>query len=141
DVPLLSPPAWEGALLAHGFDAVRAFPKAGSAAETLRQHVIVARRVATDAVEEPGTSWESEWAEETAATGPVGGDEDGRTRLTRLAALPERERHEQLVAFIGDCIVQVLRLGQSRAPARDERLMDFGIDSLMAVELRNVLTA
>jgi hypothetical protein len=55
-------------------------------------------------------------------------------------ALPA-ERHELLVEYARGHTVRVLRLDPTRPPERDARLMELGVDSLMAVELRNRLGA
>jgi hypothetical protein len=60
--------------------------------------------------------------------------------IDELPMLPASERIERLAAFVRQAVVGVLRLPASKVPGRDHRLMDLGIDSLMAVELRNVLT-
>jgi malonyl CoA-acyl carrier protein transacylase len=143
DVPLITPATWERGLLQHGFDAVKAFPEAGSPAEVLGQHVIVARggaqvgdhaftaqRVTAAHGQRPATSTAAPKAPVTEAA-PL---------HDQLAALSESERLDQLTTIVCDAVVQVLRLDASRPPQRDQRLMDFGVDSLMAVELRNVLT-
>src|SRR5690606_34316456 len=43
DNPLLTPPAWTQALREAGFESAEAWPRAGSAAEALGQHLVVAR--------------------------------------------------------------------------------------------------
>ena len=138
DVPLIAPAVWERALLQHGFDAMRAYPEPGAPAEVLRQHVLVARRedvavsreAVSDAPEAAGTF------SAAVAQAPV----DVNVR-EELAGLPELERHERLVLLVRDVLVGVLRLDPNEPPGREERLMDLGVDSLMAVEFRNVLTS
>jgi len=142
DVPLIAPTVWEGALRAHGFEEVLALPQPGVATEVLGQHVIVSRG---PSVIEGFVSVEVTIPTSSqAARGPALAERQAAEAAEfrqKLAGLPESERHEQLVAFVRDRVVQVLRLDPTRPPARDQRLMDFGVDSLMAVEFRNVLTA
>lgn len=50
------------------------------------------------------------------------------------------ERHELLVEFVREEVMRTLRIDASRPPDRRSRLMDLGLDSLMAVQLRNRLS-
>ena len=68
---------------------------------------------------------------EPAAAAPV------KEILSRLGAAPAGEREELLVSFIQEELQAVLRL--SAAPSPTARFFDLGMDSLMAVELRNRL--
>jgi acyl transferase domain-containing protein/SAM-dependent methyltransferase/acyl carrier protein len=142
DVPLLAPDVWDSALRRHGFEDVRAFPQPSSPASVLGQHVLVARGASViDGIVESG-AWSS--AAPTVSSGASTAADQHATQgaafRQQLAALPDVERHERLVEFVRDRVVEVLRLDPSRPPAREQRLMDFGIDSLMAVEFRNLLT-
>ncbi|MFM7173738.1 MAG: SDR family NAD(P)-dependent oxidoreductase, partial [Caldilinea sp.] len=56
-----------------------------------------------------------------------------------LAALAAAERLQRLNAYLQDELAGVLGLDKSRAVERRARLFDLGVDSLMAVELRNKL--
>ncbi|HZR97747.1 MAG TPA: beta-ketoacyl synthase N-terminal-like domain-containing protein [Chloroflexota bacterium] len=53
-------------------------------------------------------------------------------------ALPD-ERHEVLLDYVRRQVARVLRLSAAQPLDRERRLMDLGLDSLMAVELRNRL--
>ena len=56
----------------------------------------------------------------------------------RRAATPEA-RMAALIAYITDRVMRVLALDSTHAPTMDQRLVEIGMDSLMAVELRNRL--
>jgi myxalamid-type polyketide synthase MxaB len=58
-----------------------------------------------------------------------------------LATLPSQERKVRLEAFVRSMITTVLGLRQNSTLEMDTRLFDFGLDSLMAVELKNKLAA
>ena len=63
-------------------------------------------------------------------------DEDLRTRLERL---PPGERREYLVAAIKEHMARVLGMGAAEIDA-DRPLLELGLDSLMGVELSELLT-
>jgi acyl carrier protein len=57
-----------------------------------------------------------------------------------LPGLPAAERHDFVLQAVIEEIASVLRLGPDAMQKRRSRLMDLGLDSLMAVELRNKLS-
>ncbi|XXT63555.1 SDR family NAD(P)-dependent oxidoreductase [Sorangium sp. So ce590] len=59
----------------------------------------------------------------------------------RLSALPEVERLNALVELVRGEVAAVIGLPRSEAVAADQVLKDLGLDSLMAVALRNRLTS
>jgi hypothetical protein len=59
---------------------------------------------------------------------------------SRLHSMPSGARLDELASFVRACVVRVLRLDPSSPPDRTLRLMDLGIDSLMAVEFRNLVS-
>ena len=61
----------------------------------------------------------------------------GDPRRRRLSGLPAGERERELVRFVQEELAAVLRLRS--VPAPDMGFFDLGMDSLMAVELRNRL--
>jgi acyl carrier protein len=141
DNPLLPAPTWVTALRDAGFDEASAWPRAGSAAQAIGQHVVVAR-VAGDslgAVTSPAAA-----AVETPEAGrspqAMAAEQAEALRQHILDALPA-DRHELLREFVRERVIRVLKLDPSHPPARNDRLMDLGFDSLMAVQLRNQLGA
>lgn len=139
DNPLLAPTTWVQALREAGFDAAGAWPEAGSAAEAMGQHVVVAR-VPGDSVGAVQTEAVVDTPTRQASGSPVeAAQQQAQALRERLAqALPD-ERIEHLRDFVRDRVVRVLRLDLNEPPGRHDRLMDLGFDSLMAVQLRNQL--
>jgi acyl carrier protein len=63
-----------------------------------------------------------------------------QVQRNRILALPSEARHHELQAFLTEQLSTVLRIPASDIDAR-QPLNDLGIDSLMAVELRNQVKA
>jgi acyl carrier protein len=63
------------------------------------------------------------------------------SKRAEIAAAPLGERHGLLQAYLVDVIRRVLRIPAGKPLATDQPLNRFGIDSLMAVELRNRIEA
>ncbi len=154
DQPLLSLEQWQTALRSAGFDAVAVFPESGSATEVLGQHVIVARapariKSAAGSAAQP-VSWEAQGtqthtrpapandAQQTGQAGAIAPASEGDLLRQLSEALPS-EREDVLVEYVRKHVARILRFGPTDSLDRHMRLMDAGIDSLMAVELRNAL--
>jgi SAM-dependent methyltransferase len=137
DNPLLAPGRWLEALRDAGFEEARAWPPAGSPAVALGQHVIVARvkGEALPAAVQGATS--SDVA--TGAAGTPAKDEEQAARVAQIAAAGAAERRELLRELVRSQVMQVLRVDPSTPPSMSDRLMSLGMDSLMAVQLRNRL--
>lgn len=134
DNPLLSPAEWVSALADAGFVDAGAWPRAGTAADHVGLHVVVARvpgAFAPAAFVGRATPEARQSDSDQAAP-----RNDARSQI--IAAAPS-ERLDLLRAFVREKVMKVLRLGQDEPPARNARLMDLGFDSLMAVQLRNEL--
>ncbi len=76
----------------------------------------------------------------THATGAGQSAQSGQLLKALTEALP-RERREVLITFIQEQIARVLGLGASQSLDLQQPLSELGLDSLMAVELRNALGA
>jgi len=141
DNPLLPPAVWVEALQQAGFVVARAWPGSGSVAEAMGQHVIIARA--------PGDA--------VAATQLASGSQDAGASTRHEAAASSQplasvwlqqfkqagthdERLDLLRELVRQQVMRVLHLAADAAPSRNDRLMDLGMDSLMAVQLRNALT-
>ena len=145
DIPLIPMKMWEGLLREHGFAQVAAFPEAGAPTEMLNQHVLVAQA--------SSASVKSDLRSQTSdvSTTPIAqvrlrsefsnGKPEPRaqTFLHELKEAPEHERLERLLDYVRGHVTKVLRRERSSPIGRMQRLMELGVDSLMAVELRNLL--
>jgi acyl carrier protein len=133
DNPLLSAAAWMVALREEGFVDTAAWPPTGSPAEALGQHVILAR--AAGAFQAfttmPASTHSGRAADDSTAAQPW------RELLER--SLPG-ERLSVLQEMVCEQVMQVLGADAASRPARHDRLMELGMDSLMAVQLRNALS-
>lgn len=141
DSPLVSSDVWERVVRAQGFDAFITCPAAGSAADVLAQHVLIARGPQLAGAHQDA-AWDGPLAVPNSAFIDVaGGAAPDRAPDVRahLASLPPADRREALASFVRDRVIAVLRLDPKHAPGREQGLMELGIDSLMAVELRNQL--
>jgi SAM-dependent methyltransferase/aryl carrier-like protein len=131
--PLLSASGWHGLLRESGFASVASFPETGSPAEILGQHAFLAR--VTTAGQR---AKQSDSLRRQAHHAP---DEPGKAAPEReeILACPPAGRHELLVGLLRRHIAALLRFDSSERISRKQRLIDMGLDSLMAVEFRNRL--
>ena len=133
DNPLLPPAAWTEALYTAGFAIAQAWPARDSVAEAMGQHVIVARSPGAMHAVSAARSLPDTTPEIAARPSVV---HDFRRDLS--AAMPA-EWHAVMCDGVRAEVMRILRLDADSAPARSDRLMDLGMDSLMAVQLRNAL--
>lgn len=139
DSPLLDATAWIAALRSAGFDAAEAFPRAESPASVLRQHVLIARAPAVSAESiEPVSAAAPVRAAAVEQPEAVGANGSNGFRQ-RIAGALERERLPLAIEAVRECVMTVLRADPERPPSSDARLLDLGLDSLMAVRLRHLL--
>jgi acyl transferase domain-containing protein len=141
DHPLLDAPAWLRLLRETGFDAAQAWPRDGSAAAEIGQHVLLAR-AAGERVAPPGIPFEVD----TAALGTSGPSasavqSDPQALRRHLEHALPSERLDLLSDVVRERVMQAMKLAPDQAPSRDQRLKDLGFDSLMAVQMRNRLGA
>lgn len=128
--PLLPASSWCEALCAAGFQAARAWPEAGSLAEGFGQHVIVARRAGG------GRRGVSAFTGETSDAAEHAVNPALRAALDEAS---EADRLDMLRTHAGAMVARVLGLAGDAPPGRHERLAELGLDSLMALRLRNRL--
>lgn len=134
DNPLLPPDTWTKLFADAGFEQARAWPPRGAPLEAIGQHVIVARA--------PGdTPFVAAPLEAVSTAAPPAARIVVASCRAALEAANPAERVDLLRKLVRDQVVQILRLDPSNPPARHDRFMDIGMDSLMAVTLRNRLTA
>jgi acyl transferase domain-containing protein/SAM-dependent methyltransferase len=135
--PLLAAGAWIQALADAGFEQSGFWPAEDSPARHLGQHVLVAR-AAGDIVAEVAAP-DTDALGVTEASPPSATDAAAEAmRDNILAALPG-ERIDLLRDFVRQRVLRVLRRDEADPPDRHDRLMDLGLDSLMAVQLRGLL--
>jgi acyl transferase domain-containing protein/SAM-dependent methyltransferase len=142
EIPVLTAAEWRRALAAHGFTAVETLPEAGAPTEVLCHHVVVAQAPLGDARGGDARVTASRpaidgLAASVSAAPAAPADIVGMQE--RLAAGSPGERLELLVDYVRGHVMAILRLDGGHTVDRRQRLMDLGLDSLMAVELRNAL--
>lgn len=137
DGPLLAPDAWDHALRAAGFADVASWPRRGSSAEALGQHVVLAQAPGEFSTAPQSLAYATENEPAGAAVAPGGAVP---SVAEDVLAAPEGEQLDVMRNFVRAQVAAVLRLPPDAEPDRRKRLTDLGLDSLMAVQLRNRLT-
>ncbi len=143
DDPLLKPAQWTGLLRESGFCAAESLPEPGAPAEVLGHHILIAQLPGEVGSETAGATNELRSQPAAASVADIAEPEPGTGGTAafaeRLAGADGDERIDLLVDYVREHVSQVLRLAKGKVVDRRQRLMDLGIDSLMAVELRNQL--
>jgi 3-oxoacyl-(acyl-carrier-protein) synthase/SAM-dependent methyltransferase len=147
--PLLNTDQWKSLLPRHGFDRVEAWPAPDSPADVLGSRVFMARAngagangagadgAGADATASAGARLETRPASIVLSTPTEDPADDIRAILE---VTPNGEHRQMLVQFVRRQVGIVLRRPEGSEIPGDRRLMDLGLDSLMAIELRNALT-
>jgi acyl transferase domain-containing protein/SAM-dependent methyltransferase/acyl carrier protein len=147
--PLLPVERWAEELARAGFEGFSATPSAGEPTDRLGLHVLTAHKPSqakSAGVDSARTSAAFEIALSLAASGrglKSDGADPSRPAITSGALVEEivaaspGQRISLAVQAVATAVAQVL--GRSALPGKDERLMDLGLDSLMAIELRDRL--
>jgi acyl transferase domain-containing protein/SAM-dependent methyltransferase/aryl carrier-like protein len=130
--PLLSSDQWQQLLVDSGFENVAAVPEQGSPAETLKQHVLLARKAGRH---QPSKKRFDSNGLESARSGAP----EEQSYRSRIENAPEFEIHDLLVETIRHSLAGVLRVSEDSLDD-SKRLVEFGLDSLMAVAFRNRLS-
>jgi acyl carrier protein len=134
--PLLNTGQWTALLPRHGFDRVAAWPPLDSPANVLGSRVFLARADGTAAQSaQPPVEAAAPW------TFPPAGQSQAADDIRAiLDGLPKSEHAQALLQLVRRSVARVLRRPETSDIPGDQRLMDLGLDSLMAVELRNNLS-
>jgi hypothetical protein len=145
--PLLAPEQWRDVLGRHRFDKVAFFPEGDAPTMVLAHHVIAARAPGVDVIADgrleaqisdlARDKGEHDDGAEASAPTPSHGTPDGF--VARLVEAGPNERGQLLVDLVRRRVMEILRLDASRILAPSDRLMHIGVDSLMALELKNTL--
>ncbi|HEY4132961.1 MAG TPA: methyltransferase, partial [Gemmatimonadaceae bacterium] len=162
ETPLLAPSQWEQALMARGFDRVAHYPATNSPAGILAHHIILAAVPTTAIVERtevampaapamhatngngvaPSVSTLTATAAPATVSSTVAAQPSTENTVRdTLAPLTYSERVEWLRELVQRHVKKVMRLrAGAPPPGTNDRLMSAGMDSLMAVDLRKLLS-
>ncbi|MBI2374777.1 MAG: methyltransferase [Deltaproteobacteria bacterium] len=142
DQPLVSTDTWKQLLSDTGFERVAVFPRPGSPAEVVGQHVIVAQRLGDSMGARPMLELAASpiakhtregWRMEThSGRGPSG-------VADALRSARGGERRRLMLEFVRAQLRQVLRMEDAAVIDSRQKLAELGVDSLMALELRALL--
>jgi len=146
DNPLLSTEQWLQLLQDVGFEHAAALPEPGGIADALGNRIIVAaapgdgKRASN--LPAPGVArgetGVSESEGEASGTATNGAE---TTLLTEFAEALPSERSDLLARHVRRRVMELLRLGDRHTPGLRDGLSSLGVDSLMALQLRNRLAA
>ncbi|MEO6829390.1 MAG: acyltransferase domain-containing protein, partial [Acidobacteriaceae bacterium] len=138
---LLNANEWKIALQQAGFEEVLSSPEAASPAETFGLHVVMGWHPASAAG--AGSEQTAHFAAAGSTWSPWKGVAPAVVSNTKALIMeaPAAERQGILLDAVCEEIARVLHLTGDAVPKKRDRLMDLGLDSLMAVELRNRLAS
>jgi malonyl CoA-acyl carrier protein transacylase/SAM-dependent methyltransferase/acyl carrier protein len=144
DHPLLSAQQWLELLTSLDFEKVEQFPSPGSPSEILAHHIIMGQASSNAVLQQdeiegfplPAQRENKSATIEERESHPH--EKSDQFIRTFQEALPD-ERQELLITLVRDRLRKILRLEPDSQIDRRRRLMDLGVDSLMAVELRNTI--
>ena len=134
EVPLLDVGRWRDALARADFDEIESLPHEAVPTASLPQRVFLARASGAETTTSTPIAPPGHQRLEAAA-GPLAIID----MAGPLAEAMDDERVEIIVQAVRQAIAYVLRIPDPSGLARDQPLLDLGFDSLMAVELRDVL--
>lgn len=138
EVALIDAPRWLVAARAAGFAEAEAWPRVGTAAEAVGQHLILAR-APEDVEAAHGVTIDEVPQTRTADEPTEAAEPEIAAILAAVAEALPRERPAALAELVRARVMAVLRRRSDQPPGDRERLLDLGLDSLMAVQLRNRL--
>jgi acyl carrier protein len=138
---LLGVEEWNTALESAGFEEVASAPEPGSPAETIGLHVILARNAGAHAetLADVSPAADSTWVSSSATNSSITNAESS-VFANAFQETPPAERRSLLIDLVSSQIAKILQLDSGAMPRKRDRLVDLGMDSLMAVELRNRLS-
>ena len=132
--PLAGVEDWISLLEVSGFEFVEAFPASDSPAAILGQRVVVAQ---APMARVRGRMAKLETAVEKTREAPQDGIR--RAEVAGLPALPPTERRARILTLVREQVSEMMRFDSIERVSSRQKLMELGLDSLMAVELRNRL--
>lgn len=136
DLALIDAETWLTALGDAGFERAGAWPGSGTPADVVGQHVIVAQAPAEASMSHAG-GFASIEEEDPVVTQTI--DPAIAASLEEIADALPKERTRAIAGLVRIRVMGLLRRNPDQPPQDHERLLDLGLDSLMAVQLRNAL--
>ncbi|MBR9805915.1 MAG: acyltransferase domain-containing protein [Alphaproteobacteria bacterium] len=136
DLALLNAPKWRAALLDAGFASAETWPRDGSTGGAIGQHLVVAR---TSSNEMSSSTGEIIAEPQFMDIPELEADPEIQSALEAIEAALPKERPQAICDLLRKRVMTLLRRRTDQPPGDHERLLDIGLDSLMAVQLRNAL--
>jgi SAM-dependent methyltransferase/acyl carrier protein len=137
DGPLLGKAGWIEALTDAGFPHIAALPEDGEFAGIVGQHVFVAGLPGGN-VTPPVFVRADHAGAAPPATAEAACADTGEVFAAKLRTASATQRRTLLIEFLSAMLSRILQLDPSRLDRR-QRLVDLGIDSLLALEFRDLL--